>query len=346
MTLSFTHDVPPQRVVFAAGALARVGEEGERLRLSRALVVATPGSGARLGQKIFELLGKRAAGLHAQAVIHVPKAVAVAGLAAAKDAKADGLIAAGGGSAIGLAKIIARDTGLPIIAVPTTYSGSETTSIFGITEGARKVTGRDVKVLPRTIIYDPDLTLGLPASVSAASGMNAIAHCVESFWADGRTPVTLALASEAMRRFAKNLPAVVADGGDRDARGGCLIAAWLAGSVLSVSNGLQHKLAHVLGGLGLPHAEAHAIILPHVTRFNLAAAPEAKARLAEALGSSEPAAAIAGMLQKFPIPQRLREVGFDAGKIEFVAGEIAAQSIKSPRPVDAADMRALLKAAY
>ena len=343
---AFTHDVLPQRVVFAAGALARLGEETERLGLSRALVVATPGSGERLGQKILEILGARTAGLHAQAVIHVPKAIAEAGLAAARGARADGLVAAGGGSAIGLAKAIARETGLPIVAIPTTYSGSETTSIFGITDGARKVTGRDAKVMPRTIIYDPELTLGLPAAVSAASGMNAIAHCVESFWADGRTPVTLALASEAMRRFAKNLPAVVANGADRDARGECLIAAWLSGTVLSVSNGLQHKLAHVLGGLGLPHAEAHAVILPHVTRFNLAAAPEAKARLAEALGSGDPAAMVAAMLKQLPIPQRLRDIGFDAGKAEFVAGEIAAQAIKSPRPVSAAEVRELLQSAY
>ena len=180
------------------------------------------------------------------------------------------------------------------------------------------------KVLPRTIVYDPDLTLGLPAAVSAASGMNAIAHCVEGFWADGRTPVTMALASEAMRRFAESLPAVVADGSDREARAECLIAAWLSGTVLSVSTALHHKLAHVLGGLGLPHAETHAIILPHVTRFNLEAAPEAKARLTEALRQRDPADAIATMLKKFPIPQRLREVGFDSGKTDFVADEIAA----------------------
>jgi maleylacetate reductase len=344
--ISFTHDVPPQRVVFAAGALASVGQEAERLGLSRVLVVATPGSGARLGRKIVEILGARAAGLHAEAVIHVPKPIAEAGLAAARAATADGLVAAGGGSAIGLAKAIARETGLPIIAIPTTYAGSEATTIFGITDGARKVTGRDAKVLPRTIVYDSELTLGLPAAVSAASGMNAIAHCVESFWADGRTPITLALASEAMRRFGKNLPAVVVNGADRGARGECLVAAWLSGTVLSVSNGLQHKLAHVLGGLGLPHAEAHAIILPHVMRFNLAVAPEAKERLSAALGSGDPAAAIADMLKQFPIPQRLRDIAFDVGKTDFVAGEIAAQAIKSPRPVSAAEVRELLQASY
>jgi maleylacetate reductase len=164
MTSSFIHDVPPQRVVFASGAVAQIAEEAERLKLSRVLVVATPGSGARLGSNVVERLdaslGTHAATLHAQAVIHVPKAVAEAGLAAVRGANADGLVVVGGGSAIGLAKIIARDTALPIIAVPTTYSGSEVTTIFGITDGSRKTTGRDVKVLPRTVIYDPDLTLG------------------------------------------------------------------------------------------------------------------------------------------------------------------------------------------
>ena len=230
---AFTHDVPPQRVVFASGALARVGDEAARLKIDRALVIATPGSGAGLGEKVCELLGTRSAGLHAQAVMHVPKAVAEAGLKAARENIADGLIAVGGGSAIGLAKAIALETGLPILALPTTYSGSEGTPIFGMTDGERKITGRDVKVVPRTIIYDPDLTLGLPAAVSAASGMNAIAHCVEALWVDSRTPVTVALATEAMRRFAHNLPAVVADGSNVPARAECLVGAWLAGTVLS-----------------------------------------------------------------------------------------------------------------
>ena len=343
---AFTHDVPPQRVVFASGALARVADETARLKIERALVIATPGSGARLGKKVVELLGPRAAGLHAQAVVHVPKAIAEAGLAAAREKSADGLIAVGGGSAIGLAKAIALETGLPILAIPTTYSGSEATPIIGMTDGERKITGRDVKVVPRTIIYDPDLTLGLPAAVSAASGLNAIAHCVEALWVDSRTPVTIGLATEAMRRFAQNLPAVVVDGSNVPARAECLVGAWLAGTVLSSGTALHHKLAHVLGGLGLPHAETHAIMLPHVMRFNLEAAPEAKARLQDALGSDDPAGAVAAMLKKFPIPQQLSEVGFDAAKVDFVAGEIAAAAITVPRPASANDVRDLLRAAY
>jgi len=346
MAKSFIHDASAQRVVLAPGASARVADEAARLGIGRALVVATRGSGARLGQRLAELLGARAAGLHAQAVVHVPKPVADAGLAAARGAQTDGLVAAGGGAAIGLAKIIARDLGLPILAVPTTYSGSEATPIWGTSEGERKFTGKDDRVLPRTIVYDPDLTLGLPAAVSAASGLNALAHCVGGLSVPDRTPVTMAYAVEAARRFAAYLPRVVADGSDREARGECLIAAWLAGMVLTAGTGLQHKLAHVLGGLGLPHAETHAIILPHTTRFNLAAAPEARTRLAQALGTADPADCLAALLGGFPIPQRLREVGFDRAKIDFVASEIAALAISAPRKVSAEDARSLLEAAY
>jgi maleylacetate reductase len=343
MVASFVHDIQGQRVVFAPGAVARVADEAARLDLNRALVIATPGSGARLGSRIVDILGPRAAGLHAQAALHVPKAVAEAGVAAARGA--DGLIAAGGGAAIGLAKIIARDLGLPIIAVPTTYSGSEATAIWGLSDGEQKFTGKDARVLPRTIVYDSELTLALPAAVSAASGMNAIAHCVEGFWVADRTPFLMALASDALRRFATHLPRVVADGSDRAARAECLVAAWLAGVVLASGTALQHKLAHVLGGLRLPHAETHAIILPHVTRFNLAAAADARTRIAAALGG-EGADRLAQMLAGFPIPQRLAEVGFDRAKTDFVAREVAAMKIIAPRKVSAEDARTLLAAAY
>ena len=157
---------------------------------------------------------------------------------------------------------------------------------------------------------------------------------------------TVAFAADALRRFARYLPRVVTDGSDREARGECLVAAWLAGSVLGAGTALHHKLAHVLGGLGLPHAQTHAIILPHVTRFNLAAAPEARSRLAEAFATDDPAQGLAAMLRLFPIPQRLREVGFDREKTDFVAGEIAAMSVSVPRKAGVEDVRAVLEAAY
>src|SRR5262249_51174272 len=151
---------------------------------------------------------------------------------------------------------------------------------------------------------------------------------------------------EGVRRFADNLPRAVKDGRDRHARGECLAAAWLAGLALSPGSALHHKLAHVLGGYGLPHAETHAILLPHTTRFNLAAAGLARARLAEALRTSDPAAALADMIASFPIPQRLRDVGLDRGRISDAAAEAAALGIALPRAVTAEDAQAILEAAY
>jgi maleylacetate reductase len=346
MVAPFVHDTPAQRVVFAPGAAERVGDEVARLRLERVLVIATPGSGARLGARVRDSLAARAAGLHAEAMMHVPGAVAQAGVAAADKVRADGLVAVGGGSAIGLAKAIALATVLPIVALPTTYSGSEATAVHGSTDGDRKVTGRDPKVLPRTIVYDPELTLALPPAVTAASGMNAIAHCVEALWVNERTPVTVAFATEGLRRFAEYLPRAVANGGERDARSECLIASWLAGMALAAGSGLHHKLAHVLGGYGLPHAETHAIILPHAARFNLASAPDAKARIAEVFGADDGADALAKLVGSFPIPQRLRDVGLRQEKIAAAAEQIAALAITSPRKVTADDARAILLAAY
>jgi maleylacetate reductase len=346
VTHPFIHDVPHQRVVFGAGTIEQAGEEAERLGMARALVVATPGSGARLGQRVVGILGVRAAGLCADAVIHVPAAVAAKGLAAARAAQADGLIAVGGGSAIGLAKAIAHETGLPILALPTTYSGSEGTVIFGMSEGDRKLVRRDPSVRPRTVIYDPDLTLGLPAAVTAASGMNAMAHCVEGLWVPERTPASMAVASEALRLFVPQLPRAVADGNDRSARGDCLAAAWLSSGAMSGGTGLHHKLVHVLGGFGLPHAETHSLVLPHVARFNLAQAGEARERLTAAFGGRDPVETLAAMVRDFPIPKRLGEVGFSRDKFDSTADLVAAVAIREPRPVTREDVLQILDAAF
>jgi maleylacetate reductase len=346
MPIAFTHNPPPQRVVFAPGAIAQVEAETARLGISRALVIATPGSGERLGAWVASLLGARAKGLHARAVIHVPRAVAEGGLAAANEAHADGLVAVGGGSAIGLAKIIAINTGLPILAVPTTYSGSEATPVWGTSDGDRKTTGRDNKVVPRTIVYDPELTVALPANVTAASAMNAMAHCVMGLWSPERTPMTVAFATDAMRRFGDHLTRAVANGKDIESRSECLIASWLAGTVLTAGTGLNHKLAHVLGGYGLPHAETHAVLLPHTTRFNLAANTDANVRLAEALRTHDPADALEKMLHGFGIPRRLRDLGFSEAKIIDAAAQVGALKIVAPRTVSQDDARTLFAAAY
>ena len=232
--------------------------------------------------------------------MHVPREVAEGGVAAARTTNADGLVAVGGGSAIGLAKAIARDTGLPIVAVPTTYSGSGGDADLGPV-GRRPQADRarlESSAAHHRLRPGPD-------DEAAAGGERGERHerhrpLRGGIWVPERTPVSVALAMEALRRFGRHLPRVVKDGSDAEARGECLIAAWLAGTVLTTGTGLHHKLAHALGGLGLPHAETHAIVLPHVTRFNLATAPEAQDRLADALQAKDPAAACSPWCKAFP----------------------------------------------
>ena len=166
--LEFTYETLPGRVLFGAGCLERLADEVARLGAARALVLCTPGKRA-LAEGAARRLGARAAGIYDQAVMHTPIEVAKAGRAEALRLGADCYVAIGGGSTIGLAKAIALETGLPIVAVPTTYSGSEMTPIQGITADGVKRTRRDRKMLPKVVIYDPKLTLGLPARVSGPS---------------------------------------------------------------------------------------------------------------------------------------------------------------------------------
>src|SRR2546423_4121160 len=227
---AFVYNGLPTRVVFGIGSVRNLPAEVERLGARRVLLVSTPGRAAMV-RAVSGFLN--VAGVFDRAVMHTPVEAANEARELANSIKADCCVVVGGGSTIGFGKAIALTSGLPILAVPTTYSGSEMTNIWGLSEGGAKKTGRDPRVMPKTVIYDPELTLGLPAAVTAASGMNAIAHCVEGVWIPERTPVTVALAAEALTRFATHLPRAVADGGDKEARSECLVAAWLAGAVLT-----------------------------------------------------------------------------------------------------------------
>src|SRR5205085_7015767 len=170
---SFAFQTGAARVVFGGGVVAHLPEELDHLAKSRALIIGTPGRGPAIDQ-IRGTLGSRAAASYAAAVVHVPSAVVAEALRILRQARADCAVALGGGSAIGLAKALAREAAIPVIAIPTTYSGSEMTSVYGITEDERKVTGRDQRVAPSVVLYDPELTLDLPAATSAASGINAV----------------------------------------------------------------------------------------------------------------------------------------------------------------------------
>lgn len=343
---SFTAEWAHVRVVFGAGAIDRIGAELDQLALGRILLVTTPGRAPGL-TAIREQLGARLVGLCDRAVLHVPIDRVRDASAEAARVQADALLAIGGGSAIGLAKAVALERGIPIVAVPTTYAGSEMTGIWGVTDGDVKRTGRDARVAPRLVVYDPDLTMSLPADVSAASGMNAIAHAVEARYAAGAGPVALAAAEEAIRLLARALPIVVERPHDRDARALALGGAHAAGVALELAAmGLHHKVCHVLGGtFGLPHGPTHAVVLPHVVAFNAPAAPEAMARVAEALGADDAAAGLHALNQTLGLTATLGALGFRAADVDRAAGLVTAAAYTNPRPVTIDDVRAILRAA-
>jgi maleylacetate reductase len=345
--LNFIYEQLPVRVVFAAGSFDRLAEEVERLGLKRAMVLSTPGQ-RRLAEEAAKRLGVATAGIHAEAVMHVPVETARLARETARRLAADCLVAIGGGSTIGLAKAVALDTGLPIVAVPTTYSGSEMTPIFGLTDGGVKRTGRDRKVLPRVVLYDAALTVGLPAKVSGPSGMNALAHCVEALYAPDGNPITALMAAQGMRALGRALPLVIKDPLNLEARGEALCGAWLAGAVLgTTAMGLHHKLCHTLGGaFNLPHAELHTVILPHAAAYNRAAASGAMRLIASALGVGDAPQGLYDLAKKLGTPLSLKELGMPEDGIERAAKLATESPYQNPRPVEYAGVKRLIEDAW
>jgi maleylacetate reductase len=339
---AFVYTGLPARVVFGAGAVRGLAAEVDKLGAKRVLMLSTPGRAAMAAK-----LGLQVAGTFDKAVMHTPSAAVTEAREMAKGLKADCCVAVGGGSTIGFGKAIALTSGLPVVAVPTTYSGSEMTTIWGISEGHLKKTGRDSKVLPRVVIYDPELTLGLPAAVSTASGMNAIAHCVEALYAHDGNPIISLMAEEGIRALSRALPAVVADLKDLEARSEALYGAWLAGCTISTTSvALHHKLCHVLGGLGLPHAETHSIVLPHAVRYNYGAARDAMKRVEQALRAHDAASGIYDLEQKLGLPLRLADIGMKEADLEHAARIATEAPYPNPRKVEYGPVLDLLRDAY
>jgi alcohol dehydrogenase class IV len=337
----------PARVVFGVGALAELPREIERLGATRALVLSTPEQRAQ-AEDIAGRLGSRAAGIFARAVMHVPIETARAAREEARRIGADCAVTIGGGSTTGLGKAIALESELPILAIPTTYAGSEMTPIFGITAGGAKKTGRDARVLPKTVIYDPALTLGLPVGLSVTSGMNAVAHAAEGLYAQDANPIMSLLAEEGIRALARGLPRVVKSPEDVDARSDCLYGAWLCGAVLgAVGMALHHKLCHVLGGTwNLPHAETHTIVLPHAIAYNAPAAPEAMTRIARALEAESAARGLYDLERSLGAPLALADIGMPRSELDRATELACAAPYWNPRPIERAAIRKLLDDAW
>lgn len=345
--LAFVYRANTARVVFGAGSLRHVEREVDDLGASRAIVLCSP-SQRDIAAAVAEGLGTRSVGVFDRAAQHVPIELARVARAVAVDRAADAAVAIGGGSAIGLGKAIALESAIPIVAVPTTYAGSEMTPIYGLTEAGQKRTGRDPRVLPRTVLYDPELTLSLPVDVSIASAFNAIAHAAEGLYARDANPITSLMAEEAIRSLATAMPSLAADPGDIETRSRLLYGAWLAGTVLgAVGMGLHHRICHVLGGrLDLPHAETHTVVLPHALAYNAPAAPDAIARIGHAIGAGDAPAALHELARRTGAPVALRDLGMTAADIDPVVEDIVAGSGSNPRPIEPDGIRTLLHRAF
>jgi maleylacetate reductase len=345
---SFVYEALPTHVVFGSGTISQVRAEVERLGARRALVLSTIGRGEKLAREAASILGDLSVGVHAGAVMHTPIDVTEKALAIVKEQAADALVAVGGGSTTGLGKAIALRTNLPQIVLPTTYAGSEMTPILGETSGGAKTTQRSPKVLPEVVIYDVDLTLGLPPAVSASSGMNAIAHAVEALYAKDRNPVISIMAEEGISALARSLPRISTDPQDREARAAALYGAWLCGMCLgAVGMALHHKLCHVLGGLfDLPHAETHTVVLPYAVAYNAPAVPAEMQRVARAIGAPDAAQGLYDVAGRLGAKRSLRDLGMPHDGIERVVDATMAAPYWNPRAVGRNALRAMLETAW
>lgn len=346
MTRDFIFPGLTTRVIFGSGTLGQVGAEVKRLGHQRALILSTPHQRDQ-AQALADNLGPLSVGVFAGAAMHTPTDVTDTALGAYRASGATCVVSLGGGSTTGLGKAIAVRCGADQVVIPTTYAGSEMTDILGETADGAKTTRRDPAIRPEVVIYDVDLTLSLPVALTVTSALNAIAHAMEGFYAPDRNPVVEAMCRDAMRAFQRALPVLVAEPENRAARADALYAAWCCSTMLGqVSMALHHKLAHVLGGsFGMPHAETHAVLLPHTTAFNAAAVPELLAPISDVFGSPA-GAGLWDFAQGLGAPMRLADLGLTAADLDRAAEIALTNAYWNPRPFSRDEMRNLLQAAY
>ncbi len=348
--LKFIYDILPSRASFSAPEVwTSCSAEIERSVRLKALVLSTPQQ-RETALDVLNRLGARGAGLFDKAQMHVPTEIAQEARAEAARLGADCCVAVGGGSTTGLGKAIALTSSLPILAIPTTYAGSEMTPIWGITEAGRKTTGRDPRVLPKTVLYEPALTMTMPAGLSVTSGINSMAHCIEALYVegDGQSHHLDDRRGGTCSAFAASLPKIVQNPQDTEARTQALYGAWLGGVALgAVGMALHHKLCHTLGGsFNSPHAETHTVILPHAAAYNAEAAPEAMHKIARALGVDSAVEGLFDLEASLGAPMTLRELGMKEQDLDRAA-EIASQNpYYNPRPVTREGIRKLLQQAF
>lgn len=351
---SFTHVGMPGRVIHGAGSVTALAAEVEALEARRVMFCCTKSRVPEV-EKLAATLGDRFAGICDAAKIFVPLSAVEPGREMAASLNADCLVSYGGGTAVGLAKAIALEAGMPIISIVTTYSGSETTALQGIIghDGVR-TNYRDMRMLPQVLIYDPELMLDVPLDVSIASGFNSIAHAVSSYLGKDANPVANMFSENGIRAMSSALVRLAQNPRDVDARSEALHGAWLCGmTLMSSGTTIHHKMVHVLGGgFDLPHGPTHAIMLPHSTAYNRDAAPEAMRGIARAIGNggddeaADAPRALFDLLGKSGAAEGLKQLGLPEAALDEAADRIMIDRYFNLRDYDRSAIRAALQDAW
>ncbi len=346
----FVYNALPWRVVFGAGRVSELGNELVALGTERAIFCVSPGRAEEVGS-ISDRLEEKCVGIAANALPFSPIEDVREAFDHARDVEADSVVSYGGGNATGLGKMLADEFDIPLVAIPTTYSGSETTTLQAVREDGKRVQLKSLRMLPKSVIYDPELTLGLSPEIAIPSGFNAMAQAVSCFFGRDTNPVSALNAEAGIRAMSSALERISKDPADIDARGDALYGAFLCGSTIMASGTtLQHRVCHVLAGdLGLTHAKAHTIMLPHVVNYNRSARPEAETAIARALGANDGdgAGAVFDALVRCGAPTALKDIGMREDDIDRAA-DLAMESTLhfNTRPLDRAAIGKTIEDAY
>lgn len=345
--MQFDFNPVPSRVVFGENSTLKLCDEVRLLGGSRALIACTKNMVSRMDH-VIDGLGENCVGIFDGVEPHCPEHVAMAALQMFKDKKADVIVAVGGGSTIGVGKAITLRTGVPFIVVATTPCGSESTPIHGMLIGNKKKTGRDPKVIAKTSIYDPVLTTSMSAHHTATIGMNSLAHCVEALYANVKSPISDLMAINGIKALITGILGSVKNPNDLGYRAQVLYGGMLSGYCVTLAGiALHHKLCHVLGGHhGIPHGESNSVILPYAVAYNETAAPDAMAKIKDAMNTNSASGGIYDFATEIGVPKSLKELGMSEEDLDAAARETVKTTPYNPKPVDVKSVREMLQQAY
>ena len=344
--MEFSYKSFPAQVHFGKGKIAVLPE---LLKGFSSVLLIAEGRFAPQAERFAAAFGNEKVVLFSNVIQHVPQRIVDEAYEVVKKENPDVLLSIGGGSSVGLAKALALQTELPIIAVPTTYAGSEQTNIWGISTEAGKTTGRSAKVLPKVVVYDPELTQSMPPVLAAKSAMNAMAHLMEAVYAPDGNPFTSHYAKLGMKSLKEGLLKLAEEKGlSEQTNEKILFGAYLGGkSLCEVSMSLHHKAAHVLGGsFGMEHATVHTVLQSYVLAYQwpyLSAGTQADFK--EVFGE-KPAIALRELADKNNIASDLKSIGFIEEDIPEAAALLLKKPYANPAPLNENGLEQLLRNAW